>query len=259
MLLNPSDDEDVSVDPRLWPPIDGPLPPLKPGDVHLWSADLDASDALPLDLPLNQEEMSRAASFRFPRDAHRYRVGIWMRRAILGRYLGKDPARIGFRFGLYEKPELDRADAPDDLRFNTSHSGGIAVLALTLGADLGVDVEIPRPSTDLVQLARENFHPSEWRAIAAIEVEAEQAAAFYRCWVRKEALAKGAGLGLNLPLDRFAVETTQKKAPALTVLEPGLDLEPAWSLRDFSAPPALYAAVATKFPPRTVLGMSWRP
>lgn len=258
MLPDLSDEAAAPVDPRSWPLMYDP-PPLEPGEVHLWSTDLDAPGILPRNMPLCPEEHARAASFRFRRDEHRYRVGIWMRRAILGRYLGMDPARIRFRVGPYEKPELDGAGASGELRFNMSHSGGVAVFALALGGDVGVDIEIPRPSADLVQLARENFHPWEWRAIAALESEADRAAAFYRCWVRKEALVKGVGLGFNLPFDRFAVETAQKKAPALISREPGLVIESSWALRDFSVPPDFFAAVATKFPPRAILGMSWRP
>lgn len=245
-------------DPRRWPRVVDP-PTLEPGEVHLWSTDLDALDTLPRNLPLSPEEHARADAFRFQRDAHRYRVGLWMRRSVLGRYLDMDPDEIRFRTGPYEKPELDTWEVRGSLRFNVSHSSGIAILALTLGSDVGVDIEIPRPATDLVQLARENFHPREWRTVAALESEVDRAAEFYRCWVRKEALVKGVGLGFNLPFDRFAVETAQKKAPALVLTEPELDIESSWVLRDFSAPPDLFAALATKFSPRAILGMSWRP
>lgn len=246
-------------DPRLWPDGDREeLPFLEPGDVHLWSADLDALDPTDLRLPLDAAEHSRAAAFRFARDAHRFRTAMWMRRSILGRYLGKEPDDIRFCTGPYGRPEFDLSDFPCRLRFNASHSGGVSILALTLDNPIGVDLEIPRPLPDLIMMARATFHPSEWRAIVAMGDPADREAAFYRCWTRKEAIAKGVGLGLNLPFDRFSVETTPVEAPAITAIEPGLDLESSWNLRDFSAT-HVYAAVATSGAPRLLACRSWLP
>ncbi|MDF2811888.1 MAG: hypothetical protein K0S56_2919 [Microvirga sp.] len=246
-------------DPRLWP--DGSreeLPSLAAGDVHLWSADLDALDPTGLRLPLDAAEHSRAAAFRFARDAHRFRVAMWMRRSILGRYLGKEPADLRFCTGPYGRPELDLSDFRCRLRFNASHSGGVTILALTLDNPIGVDIEIPRPLPDLFQMAHATFHPSEWHAIIAMGDPADREAAFYRCWTRKEAIAKGVGLGLNLPFDRFSVETTPIKTPAVTSIEPGLDLESSWHLRDLSGT-RVYAAVATSCAPRRLACRSWLP
>ena len=249
---------EAPADPRLWP-LATELPPLITGDVHLWSADLDAIEAGARRLPLDSTEHARAAAFYFPQDAHRFRIGIWMRRSILGLYLGEDPACIRFRAGPHDRPELAGSHAPHRLRFNASHSGGIAVLALTLDNDVGVDVEIPRPLPDLLEIARDTFHPSEWAAIAGITDDIGRTAAFYRCWTRKEAIAKAVGLGLNLPFQRFAVEIAPIEAPVITTVGSELCLDPSWSLRDFSAPPQMYGAVATTCAPRLLLRRSWHP
>ena len=55
---------------------------------------------------------------------------LWIRsrgvlRALLGRYLERDPRELRFVLGPHGKPALGREgmDAGEDLRFNLSHSG----------------------------------------------------------------------------------------------------------------------------------------
>jgi len=50
------------------------------------------------------------------------------------------------------------------------------------------------------------LHPAEYAALQQCP-PGELAPAFYRCWVRKEAVLKACGTGLSLPLDRFRVFT----------------------------------------------------
>lgn len=245
------------VDPRHWPSRDDPLP-LTAGHVHLWSVDLDAVDPVGRQLPLNAQERARAAAFHFPHHARRFAVAHWMRRSILSRYLGKTPAAIGFRTGPNGRPELDGCTS-HGLRFNASRSEGSAVLAVTIDTDIGVDVEIPRAFPDRSQVARHVFHPREWRAIEALASHTEREAAFYRCWTCKEALAKGLGIGLDLPFDRFAVDVTGAAEPAVAAIEPGVTISPSWVLRDLSSPPHMYGALAMLRRPQLVTAWSWRP
>jgi hypothetical protein len=80
---------------------------------------------------LSPEERERASRFHFA--AHR-RQSIICRgtlREILSRYLQSDPARVHFVYNRYGKPSL----CDSDVRFNVSHSGEWAVLAVTAGCE----------------------------------------------------------------------------------------------------------------------------
>jgi 4'-phosphopantetheinyl transferase len=253
-----------AVSPPSSGPLQWPLPgedfaPLDIGDVHLWSVDLSAVDPSNRVLPLSPAEEARAMEFHFPRDAHRFRVALWMRRSVLGRYLGREPTDVQFRDGAYGRPELDGTDGPSPVRFNASHSGSISILAVTPQDDIGVDLEIPRPLPDCLQLARDTFHAIEVRAIESCASQAEREAAFYRCWTRKEALAKAAGLGFHLPFSGFAVDVSAVPDPALLAIEPEVAIDLPWTLRDISVPPQAYIALATPRPPRRIAAWSWRP
>ena len=57
---------------------------------------------------------------------------------VLAVYLGEDPARIRLETGAQGKPRL--ADPQGQLRFNLSHSGEIALVAVSGEAEVGVDV-----------------------------------------------------------------------------------------------------------------------
>ncbi|MFG2780543.1 4'-phosphopantetheinyl transferase family protein [Streptomyces prunicolor] len=80
------------------------------------------------------------------------------------------------------------------MHFSLSRSGGPALLGLA-ARPLGVDVERvpePRPARD----AAWSLHPVE-RAELARAAPGSRAAAFARCWTRKEAYMKATGEGLS--------------------------------------------------------------
>jgi phosphopantetheinyl transferase len=115
------------------------------GSVHVWRADLTAVEDRLEDL-LCADERSRAARIL----PARKRV-LWVRsrgllRALLGRYLERDPRALRFELGAGGKPALAPAGpAPADLRFNLSHSGELALVAVTVEQEVGVDLERARP------------------------------------------------------------------------------------------------------------------
>jgi 4'-phosphopantetheinyl transferase len=116
---------------------------------------------------------------------------------VLARYLGVAPAEIELRAGERGKPEL--ADPEAALRFNLSHSAGLALVAVTDGVEVGVDVEKIKPRRELVSLARRALPAAEAAAVVA-EPPAARLAAFHAAWVRHEATVKCFGVGLHAPL-----------------------------------------------------------
>jgi 4'-phosphopantetheinyl transferase len=72
-----------------------------------------------------------------------------------------------------------------------SHSGGWVACAVASRGQIGIDIEAYRPGRDITGIAELAFGAGERR-----DVEREGAAAFYRIWTSREALAKARGRGL---------------------------------------------------------------
>lgn len=185
---------------------ESPQVPLAPDTVHVWQAALLLPETV-LDefrLCLSDDEKSRANRLIRPMLGREYVAVHGILRLLLGRYLAVDPSEIRLDAGLQGKPRLDMPGQGMDLRFNLSHSGGLALFAVALGREVGVDVECLGGTSDLNRLAERYFAPAERAALRAVSAE-EKAAALFRCWTRKEAYLKARGDGLTVSLDKFSV------------------------------------------------------
>ena len=185
-------------------------PPLPHSEVHVWRVALNA-DPTPYSRILSEDERARAARFRFARDRDHYTVGRGVLRQLLGRYLTLPAEALEFRYGEHEKPSLAVPEG-SDLRFNLSHAHGLALIAVTWGREVGVDLEYVRRDVGDEGIARRFFSPAEVAVLLSLP-EAERKAAFFRCWTRKEAYLKGRGDGIYYGLHHFAVSITAE-APA---------------------------------------------
>ena len=233
-------------------PLWSPPPPelyLAEGEIHLWRALLTPSpeQVQRLHALLAPDECARAARFHFERDRQRFTVTRGLLRTILGGYLGQEPALLRFEQGAHGKPAL--AGLPGTiLRFNVSHSRSLALVALALRREVGVDVEAMR-DIDL-HLARHCFSPPEIEALEALPPDARRDA-FFACWTRKEAYLKGIGLGLTLPLDSFSVSLGE---PATLLHPPGS----TWSLHHLIPYPGYVGAVAVEGSVSRIRCWDWR-
>jgi 4'-phosphopantetheinyl transferase len=126
-------------------------------------------------------------------------------RRVLALYLDEDPAAIDLRPGEHGKPAL--ADPSAALRFNLSHSGGMALVALAGGREVGVDVEVIRPRRDLLRLAERALGPAAAAALRATPPD-QQLDAFHAAWARHEAIVKCHGVGLHRPLPPAPITAT---------------------------------------------------
>jgi 4'-phosphopantetheinyl transferase len=79
---------------------------------------------------LGPDEVERANRFCFPTDREHFVVAHGMTRAMLGSYLKVMPNELAFHYGSFGKPALEHC-INTDLRFNLSHSVGLALLAVT--------------------------------------------------------------------------------------------------------------------------------
>jgi 4'-phosphopantetheinyl transferase len=196
-------------------------------EVHVWRTALDpaASCVERLRCNLSADELQRAVRFHFPRDRRRFTVARGVLRDILGRYLGVPPSELVFRYSTYGKPALV-ADVDDGrVCFNVSHSHEMALLAITCGREVGVDIEFLGREIRGEEIAERFFSPRERATLRALPQEVKHQA-FFNCWTRKEAYIKAHGEGLSLPLDQFDVSLAPGEPAAL--LETRSDPQDAW-------------------------------
>jgi 4'-phosphopantetheinyl transferase len=218
-------------------------------EVHVWRIRLDrpAEGVARLARTLAPEERAKAARFRFDQDRDHYTVGRGTLRAILGRYLGTEPARLEFRSEAYGKPALVEGEG---LRFNLAHSHGLALLAVARAREVGVDVERGRAIENFERIIERFFSPRECDAFRVLP-EDQKLAAFFRCWTRKEAYMKATGAGFSLPLDRFDVSLAPGE-PARLLDVAGRPGEAArWSMRELEPGPGFFGTVMAE-------GEGWR-
>lgn len=223
-----------------------PPPTLTPsaGAVHVWRAHLDQPQATVARLyaTLAADEQQRAARFHFAHDRDHFVVARGLLRAILGRYLGCAPHRLRFTYSAYGKPDLALETGGAELRFNLSHSAGLALYVVALGQAVGIDVERVRPDLASDAIARRFFAPREVAALQALPSET-RTAAFFTCWTRKEAYIKAHGAGLSLALDRFAVSLDPAEAALLETLDDPAEAA-RWRLYALDPGPGYAAACA---------------
>lgn len=182
-------------------------------------------------------EQARAARFVDDRHRRRFITAHVALRQVLGACIGMPPSELRFAAGPQGKPSLIDAGP---WQFNLSHSDDLALIAVTRGRELGVDVERHRSGVAIHDLAQRFFAPAEAAALAALPVD-RQEAAFFTCWSRKEAVVKALGTGLHTPLDCFTVEVDP--ARAARVLQQPAEW-PAWQLTHLDLLPGWSGAVA---------------
>ena len=150
-------------------------------------------------------ERERAASFATDEWRNRWSAARGTLREVLGRALDIPPAEVVLRYRPHGKPELDPSCArlAGELRFNLSHSGERALIALSR-VEVGADVEwLKKRRTD--DIARRFFTPGEQQRLFALPQE-QREQAFFRLWTCKEAFLKVTGEGLSRSTRSYEIE-----------------------------------------------------
>lgn len=223
-------------------------------EVHSWCVSLDVPPDTSADLyaTLTDDERNRSARFRFQRDRRRFVVAHGALRDLLGRYLGTHPGQIRFVYNEFGKPELS-PEFGSRLKFNLSHSGGLALIAIAADADVGVDLEYIRAQPDYADIARRFFSAAEVDQLNTLPSHV-QARAFFSCWTKKEAYVKACGEGLAIPLTSFSVPLAADPAPTPARLGGASnDTAPSrrWSLYTLQPAPGYIGALVVE-------GSGWR-
>ncbi len=156
--------------------------PLGPAQIHLWF--------------FPQWPVTREAAQSLPL------------RTLLASYLACDPQQLHIERDDHGKPYLPGLPGQDvatSLQFNLSHSGGALLVGISRGQALGVDLETPRRSRRVLELAQRYFAPTEAAALTALP-DTRRERAFLQLWSCKEAVLKALGQGLAFGLDRVVFE-----------------------------------------------------
>jgi len=176
-----------------WAP--GPLrPQLASAAVHVWRADLTAV-AEELGGLLSREERARAARLVNEQGGELWRRSRGLLRALLGRYLERDPSSLRFALGEHGKPALV-CDGDDRLLFNMSHSGSIALYAFSAAGEIGVDVEVAHRTIDEVAVAHRTLGRPTAERLEGLDPDTRRQE-FLHAWARHEATLKCLGVGIG--------------------------------------------------------------
>jgi phosphopantetheinyl transferase len=187
------------------------------GEVHLWWADLDE---------VGGPEAERPALRR--RAAQRELL-----RRLIGAYTGLDPAELELEAGPHGKPACPAAP---ELAFNCSSSGPAALYAFGRDVRVGVDLEYRADGRFEEMPVRRYMTERERDAFDPV-----------RTWVLKEAVAKGIGVGFDLPPFGIGVERLEP-APAVRLTGEWAEIDSArWHVR-FVGDERRVAALATDAP-----------
>jgi len=222
----------------------GSTPPatsrISDAEVELWLVrlDVDAESSERGRALLSADEHERAARFHFPRDAARFVAGRGALRIILGTCLAVAPTELRLVYGAHGKPELGAPFDRDGLRFNLSHSEGLAICACTRGRRIGVDIERVRPLADWEAIAQRMFTPQEAHDLRRLP-DAARPEAFFTCWTRHEARLKALGEGIGGAGDLAAAD--------------------GWTLRTLRPEPDYLATVAVEGPIARLVCRTWPP
>lgn len=153
---------------------------------------------------LDAGERARARRLQGPCLRRRFIAAHAALRRLLGARLQRSPASLRLHASVWGKPALDLEPRGEPLHFNLSHSGELALVALSPAGPVGVDVETLAQATERAPDLAWALSPLERHQLAALPWP-QRALATYRCWTRKEALLKAVGCGIGQGLDRFTV------------------------------------------------------
>lgn len=142
------------------------------GELHVWSIDLSHES------PPRRRATSNAAL-----------------RQVLAAYLRLDPGQVEIVNGEHGKPKLASGAGPE---FNLSHSGEIALVAVSDEHRVGVDVEQVQPDRNPVALAERVFRAEDVDAVREAPPR-ERSSVFHQRWARHEARLKCLGIGIFRP------------------------------------------------------------
>lgn len=232
---------------------------------------------------LSGGERSRYERFRFEQDRLDYLVAHGVLRVLLGNQLGRSPGDVTFDTNRYGRPEIADHQARERIRFNLSHSLGLACCVLCGDMPCGIDVErranvenLVRPSEvalgrqrdrrqsngqddgmRLDTLARQFFSRDEAEVIRQSSGREKQQR-FLTIWTLKEAYVKARGMGLSLPLDSFSMQLHNDEQTEIRFEDSHFDDPASWCFHRRQIDEDSFAAIALRTGQVEAIPVQWK-
>lgn len=189
-------------------------------EVHIWLSFLNLHQArlkhlYPL---LSAAEKERSEHFKHYKQRKNYIASHGFLHTALGHYINTPANEIEFSHGEQGKPSIIDEKNSENIQFNLSHSGSLAILAICKNHQLGVDIECTDRKANWPGIARRFFTENEQQDFFQLD-EKLQEDAFYKVWTRKEAHMKVTGKGLSLPPRQFEISIPPKPAAFIRNLQ----------------------------------------
>jgi len=235
------------------------MPDLATNGVMLWL--VDTREAQPewterAMAALDGKEKVRIEGVAHPQNRLEQCLARGALRILLGSLLALRPEDIPLTTVGRGKPALQPGGTRRRIEFNLTHADGIVLIAMSENGRVGVDLEGPRRLPGWLKVARRYFSKAEAAAIEQLPT-ADREAAFFACWVRKEALVKATGGGIATGLGSFDVNVfPNQRARLLASRNPEIRVD-EWQLLDLDCGPGRSACVAAES--RCPIELVWRP
>ena len=156
---------------------------------------------------LSSEELKKYQRLRFDDAKHNFLVAHALVRRTLSMYAAISPAAWRFSYNQYGRPEISGPQGAPPLRFNLTHTAGLAACVVTLSTDCGVDAEKIARRGNLSGVATRIFAESERNNLAALDADAA-VERFFAYWTLREAYCKARGIPIFHLERNFCFEIT---------------------------------------------------
>ena len=186
---------------------------------------------------LSNEERGQAARIANNAAREEFVKSRALLRGLLAQHTGVPAQNLDLVAGPFGKPQL--ADGCG-LHFNISHSGGMALVAIS-SEEIGIDIERMDMPADHRGVAQTVFAPSEIETLESADAS-NLSETFFSLWTRKEAYLKATGQGFSSDLGAISTAAGARVQDASCEAGDG-----TWYVHDLPVQAGFKAALATPF------------
>ena len=197
---------------------------------------------------LSLEEKLRCERYRFQGDKELFLLSHALLRLTLSMQTSVAPPDWRFKRSAHGKPAIVQPAEYQHLRFNLSHTRGLAACAISDKYDIGIDTEFSKRPFSALPIAERFFAPAE---IAYLEARSPEKLcdAFFDIWTLKEAYIKACGSGLFAePLQDFSMEIVETGDIHIRIKKASSDPAGEWQFCRFRPDPDYRMALAIHRP-----------